>query len=133
MRFIDSNPDAITAMETADPSQPIVVLNMLRFRETALDGFGVDGMSGRDAFMRYGQMNAEDNVTYGAEPIWAGPAHNTIIGDEKWDLVLLVKYPSRQHFIDKLHDPVYLASAQVRAAALEDSRAVELTQFLPAQ
>ncbi|MEI8286576.1 MAG: DUF1330 domain-containing protein [Actinomycetes bacterium] len=133
MPSIDSNPDAIIAMEKADPNQPIIILNMLRFRETALEGFGVDGMSGRDAFFRYGQMNAEDNVTYGAEPIWAGPAHNTIIGDEKWDLVLLVKYPSRQHFIDKLNDPVYLASAQVRAAALEDSRAVELTQLLPAQ
>ena len=133
MPFIDSNPEALLAMESADPHQPVVILNMLRFRETALDGFGVDGMSGRDAFMRYGQMNAEDNVTYGAEPIWVGPAHNTIIGDEKWDLVLLVRYPSRQHFIDKLHDPVYLASAQVRAAALEDSRAIELTQILPAQ
>ena len=133
MPFIDSNPEALVAMGNADPIQPIVILNMLRFRENALEGFGVDGMSGRDAFMRYGQMNAEDDVTYGAEPIWVGPAHNTIIGDEKWDLVLLVRYPSRQHFIDKLNDAVYLESAQVRAAALEDSRAIELTQFLPAQ
>ncbi len=133
MPFIDSNPEALVAMGNADPTQPIVILNMLRFRETALEGFGVDGMSGRDAFMRYGQMNAEDDVTYGAEPIWVGPAHNTIIGDEKWDLVLLVRYPSRQHFIDKLNDATYLASAQVRAAALEASRAIELTQFLPAQ
>lgn len=133
MPFIDSNPEAILAMGNADPNQPIVILNMLRFRETAREGFGVDGMSGRDAFMRYGQMNNEDDVTYGAEPIWVGPAHNTIIGDEKWDLVLLVRYPSRQHFIDKLHDPVYLASAEVRAAALEDSRAIELTQLLPVQ
>lgn len=133
MPFIDSNPEALMAMGNADPTQPIVILNMLRFRETALKGFGVDGMTGRDAFMRYGQMNAEDDVTYGAEPIWVGAAHNTIIGDEKWDLVLLVRYPSRQHFIDKLNDATYLASAQVRAAALEDSRAIELTQFLPAQ
>jgi uncharacterized protein (DUF1330 family) len=119
-------------MQSADPNQSIVVLNLLRFRTVALDGFGVDGLSGNEAFRRYGEANAQDGVTYGAEPIWVGPAHNTIVGDEKWDLAILVRYPTRQHFIDKLHDPVYLGSAQIRAAALEDSRAIELTQFLPA-
>ena len=130
--FIDHNLEAIVAMQSADPNQSIVVLNLLRFRTVALDGFGVDGLSGSDAFRRYGEANAQDGVTYGAEPIWVGPAHNTIVGDEKWDLAILVRYPTRQHFIDKLHDPVYLGSAQIRAAALEDSRAIELTQFLPA-
>ena len=130
--FIDHNPEAIVAMQSADPNQSIVVLNLLRFRTVALDGFGVDGLSGSDAFRRYGEANAQDDVTYGAEPIWAGPAHNTIVGDEKWDLAILVRYPTRQHFIDKLQDPVYLNSTQIRAAALEDSRAIELTQFLPA-
>jgi uncharacterized protein (DUF1330 family) len=130
--FIDHNPEAIVAMQSADPNQSIVVLNLLRFRTVALDGFGVDGLSGNEAFRRYGEANAQDGVTYGAEPIWVGPAHNTIVGDEKWDLAILVRYPTRQHFIDKLHDPVYLGSAQIRAAALEDSRAIELTQFLPA-
>ncbi len=130
--FIDHNPEAIVAMQSADPNQSIVVLNLLRFRTVALDGFGVDGLSGSDAFRRYGEANAQDGVTYGAEPIWVGPAHNTIVGEEKWDLAILVRYPTRQHFIDKLHDPVYLGSAQIRAAALEDSRAIELTQFLPA-
>jgi uncharacterized protein (DUF1330 family) len=130
---IDHNPEALAAMQAADPNQSIVVLNLLRFREVALEGFGVDGLSGMDAFRRYGEANASDNVTYGAEPIWMGPAHNTIVGTEKWDLAILVRYPTRQHFIDKLHDPVYLESSNIRAAALEDSRAIELTQMLPMQ
>lgn len=133
MPSIDLNDDAIVAMQSADPTEPIVVLNLLRFREKALDGFGVDGMSGMQAFRRYGELNAEADVTYGSQPIWVGPAHNTIVGDEKWDLAILVRYPSRQHFIDKVRDPVYLESTSVRAAALEDSRAIELTQMIPPQ
>ena len=133
MKHINHNTEALEAMQAADPDQSIVVLNLLRFRDVALDGAGVDGLSGRDAFRRYGEVNASDNVTYGAQPIWMGPAHSTIIGDEKWDLAILVRYPTRQHFIDKLHDPVYLDSAKIRAAALEDSRAIELTQMLPPQ
>ena len=131
MEHISHNPEALAAMQDADPDQSIVILNLLRFRDVALEGFGVDGLSGRDAFRRYGEANAADNVTYGAQPIWMGPAHNTIIGDEKWDLAILVRYPTRQHFIDKLHDPVYLESSNIRAAALDDSRAIELTQMLP--
>lgn len=133
MPSIDLNDDAIVAMQSADPTEPIVVLNLLRFREKALDGFGVDGMSGMQAFRRYGELNAEADVTYGSQPIWVGPAHNTIVGDENWDLAILVRYPSRQHFIDKVRDPVYLESTSVRAAALEDSRAIELTQMIPPQ
>ena len=62
-----------------------------------------------------------------------GPAHRTIIGTEEWDLAILVRYPSRQHFIDKVSDPKYQEISKVRAAALADSSLIELTQLLPAQ
>ena len=127
---IEANELALAAMRTGDPDAPIVMLNMLKFREKALDGFGVDGMTGGEAFRRYGELNGANGVTYGAEPIWAGPAHHTIIGDEDWDLVILVRYPSRRHFLDKLADPTYREIARIRAAALADSRLVELTQLL---
>ncbi|MEI7755644.1 MAG: DUF1330 domain-containing protein [Actinomycetota bacterium] len=132
MFHIDANEEALEAMRQADPSQPIVMLNLLRFREQALDGFGVDGLTGLQAFQRYGQMNEADDVRYGSEPVWLGPAHRTIIGDEQWDLAILVRYPTRQHFIDKLDDPTYREISLVRAAALIDSRLIELTQLLPA-
>ena len=129
MAHIDPNPEALDAMRTADPAEPIVMLNMLKFRDVALPGFGVDGMSGRDAFMRYGALNDSSDVRYDNEPIWFGPAHRTVIGDEQWDLVILVRYPTRQHFIDKVSDPKYLEISKVRSAALADSRLVELTQL----
>ena len=132
MFHIDPNEEVLEAMRHADPSQPIVMLNLLRFRDQALEGFGVDGLTGLQAFQRYGQLNDADDVRFGSEPIWLGPAHRTIIGDEQWDLAILVRYPTRQHFIDKLDDPTYREISLVRAAALIDSRLIELTQLLPA-
>ena len=132
MFHIDANEEALEAMRQADPSQPIVMLNLLPFRDQALEGFGVDGLTGLQAFQRYGQLNEGEGVRFDSEPIWLGPAHRTIIGDEQWDVAILVRYPTRQHFIDKLDDPTYREISLVRAAALIDSRLIELTQLLPA-
>ena len=120
-------------MRQADPDEPVVMLNLLKFRERALTGFGVDGMSGQEAFRRYGELNNAANVRYDSDPVWLGSAHRTIIGTEEWDLAILVRYPSRQHFIDKVSDPKYQEISKVRAAALAASSLIELTQLLPAQ
>ena len=133
MQHLDVNDQALAEMRQADPAEPIVMLNLLKFRGRALEGFGVDGMSGQEAFRRYGELNNAADVRYDNEPIWLGPAHRTIIGDEDWDLAILVRYPSRQHFIDKVSDPKYQEVSKVRTAALADSRLIELTQLLPAQ
>ena len=132
MFHIDPNEEVLEAMRQADPSQSIVMLNLLRFRDQALEGFGVDGLTGQQAFQRYGQLNEGEGVRFDSEPIWLGLSNRTIIGDEQWDVAILVRYPTRQHFIDKLDDPTYREISLVRAAALIDSRLIELTQLLPA-
>lgn len=128
MSHVEPDQTVMNAMRAADPDEPVTMLNLLRFRERALPGFGVDEMSGRDAFWRYGALNHEAGVQYGSKPVWLGSAHRTVIGDEDWDLAILVSYPTRQHFIDKLADPKYQEIAKVRSAALADSRLIELTQ-----
>ena len=40
-------------MEGADPDEAVVMLNLLKYREVAEDGVGVNGMSGRDAYTMY--------------------------------------------------------------------------------
>ena len=132
MTHTEANEAAIEAMRALDPNESIIMLNLLKFRDKALDGFGVDGMSGGEAFRRYGELNDEEDVKFGSDPIWVGLAKNTIIGDEDWDLAILVRYPTRQHFIDKLDNAKYREIAKVRHAALLDSRAVELSQIIPA-
>ena len=133
MPHVEANDTAIDAMRLLDPSESIVMLNLLKFRDVALEGYGVDGMSGSQAFRRYGELNDAEDVKFGSEPIWMGLAKNTVIGDEDWDLALLVRYPSRQHFIDKLDNAKYREISKVREAALLDSRLVELTQLFSAQ
>ena len=133
MPHVEANDAALDAMRLLDPKESVVMLNLLKFRDVALEGYGVDGMSGSQAFRRYGELNDSEDVKFGSEPIWMGLAKNSIIGDEDWDLAILVRYPTRQHFIDKLDNAKYREIAQVRHAALLDSRLVELSQLFSTQ
>jgi uncharacterized protein (DUF1330 family) len=133
MPHVEANEAALDAMRLLDPNESVVMLNLLKFRDVALEGYGVDGMSGSQAFRRYGELNDAEDVKFGSEPIWMGLAKNTVIGDEDWDLAILVRYPSRQHFIDKLDNAKYREISKVREAALLDSRLVELSQLFSAQ
>ena len=133
MNYLEANDAAIDVMRALDPNESIVMLNLLKFRDNALEGFGVDGMTGGQAFRRYGELNDSEDVKFGSEPIWMGLAKNTVIGYEDWDLAILVRYPTRQHFIDKLDDSKYREISKVREAALLDSRLVELSQLFSAQ
>lgn len=125
--------DRLAAMATADQDQPVVMLNLLRYREQAEEGHGVDGLTGEEAYRRYGQAFAELQPRYGGEPIWMGRVGQTVIGpsDEDWDIAILVRYPERRRFVAMLRDPDYQAIAPMRAAALADSRLIEMTQLLP--
>ena len=131
MATVDFDAAALAAMAAGDPDQPVVMLNLLRYREVALSGHGVDGLTGREAYGVYGQRFAALNPRFGGEPIWMGRAANTVIGGEAWDLVMLVRYPTRRQFVAMLQDPDYQSIAPIRAAALADSRLVETTQLLP--
>ena len=72
MPHLEANDAAIDAMRTLDPTESIVMLNLLKFRDIALDGFGVDGMTGGQAFRRYGELNDSEDVKFGANPFgWA--------------------------------------------------------------
>lgn len=120
-------------MGRGDLDEPVVMLNLLRYREVAEDGHGVDGMEGQAAYRVYGKKFAELGPRFGGEPIWMGKAGASIIGedDEDWDIVILVRYPTRRQFVDMINDPDYQAIAPIRAAALADSRLIEMTQLLP--
>ena len=131
MAHVNTSPEALAEMAKGNLDEPVVMLNLIKFREIAEDGSGVDGMSGREAYSVYGQKFTALHPRFGGEPIWMGQANNTIIGDEDWDIVILVRYPTRRQFVEMMKDPDYQAIAPIRAAALEDSRLVEMGQLLP--
>jgi uncharacterized protein (DUF1330 family) len=131
MGIIHADYDVITQMLEGDPDEPVVMLNLLKYRDQAELGHGVDGLTGREAYGKYGQAFAELAPRFGGEPIWMGRGKHTVIGEEEWDIIILVRYPRRQLFVDMFNDPDYQAIAPMRAAALADSRLVESTQLLP--
>ncbi|MDP6351073.1 MAG: DUF1330 domain-containing protein [Alphaproteobacteria bacterium] len=132
METVNADREALAAMAGGDPDEPVVMLNLLRYRERAEAGYGVDGLSGREAYGIYGQRFAKEmGPKYGGEPIWMGRAHHSIIGSEEWDIVILVRYPARRLFLAMVNDPEYQAIAPIRAAALADSRLIEMSQLLP--
>ena len=130
---LHASTEQIDAVDEGDPDEPVVMLNLLKYREVAASGYGVDGMSGEDAYREYGRRFAELHPRFGGEPIWMGRAGHTAIGpaDEDWDIVILVRYPTRAQFVGMFRDPDYQAIAPIRAAALRDSRIIETTQLLP--
>jgi uncharacterized protein (DUF1330 family) len=125
--YIAIEESALSRLRSADPSQPVTLLNLLRFRAQALAGFGVDGLTGMEAFEEYGRLNAAEGVEHAGAVLWMGRGAATVIGSESWDLGVLVRYPTRQHFLDKMDDPKYRAIVGIRNAALADSRLLEFT------
>ena len=111
---------------SADVDGPIVMLNLLRFRERAA---GDEGMSGQESYQRYGQRFQAMQERYGATPIYIGEPKATVIGppDEEWDLMVVVEYPSLEAMVTMTQDPDYLEMASDRTNALLDSRLVLTT------
>lgn len=116
-------------LAASSSQEPIVMLNLLRFKERA-DGID-EGMSGREAYALYGEASAPFLAAVGGRLLSAVEASEVVIGpeQEEWDMALLVEYPSRERFLQMASDPGYLAIHEHRAAALADSRLIACTQL----
>jgi len=97
--------------------QPVIMINILKYREKARKG----NESGVSAYERYGQNVIPFMKKVGAQLLWRGKVNSTLIGDSKEqpDTILLVRYPTLQHFIDMTSDPEYVKVSEDRSIALE--------------
>ena len=131
MSHVHADKAALSNMAAGNPDEPVYMLNMLKYREEAAPGAGVDGMTGEAAYRVYGEKFQALHDRFGGEPVWMGRAANTVIGSEDWDIVILVHYPTRRQFVAMFESEDYQAIAPIRAAALADSRLIETSQLLP--
>lgn len=110
---------------------PILMLNLLRFNERAVypDGGEHAPCSGREAYARYSRTALAKVHGVGGEVQLAANAHMALIAPEgeRWDQLLLVRYPSPEAFLAMLGDPEYQAATVHRTAALADSRLIATT------
>ncbi|HET8849548.1 MAG TPA: DUF1330 domain-containing protein [Marinobacter sp.] len=113
-------------LEETPKNHPVVMLNLLRFRDRAEYVDESLDCSGRDAYKRYMREAAECVRAVGAEVIWSGRSVGSLIAppDESWDQVLLVRYPSIDAFLAMIESSEYRGVVKHRTAALEDSRLV---------
>ncbi|MBI2388107.1 MAG: DUF1330 domain-containing protein [Deltaproteobacteria bacterium] len=114
----------------APDDRPIVMLNLLRFRDVAdyPEPRPAD-VTGREAYSRYGRAVMPLLLEVGGQPLWMGKARASVIAPdgESWDEVLLVHYPSRSAFVRMVTSDAYQAIMHHRTAALSDSRLIETT------
>jgi uncharacterized protein (DUF1330 family) len=111
-------------LQAASGEQPVVMLNLLRFKDSA---DGVDaGVSGLEAYARYGAAAAPFLAGVGGRVLMAVQARSMVIGPAalEWDMAILVEYPSAKKFLEMASDPEYLQIHAHRDAALADSRLI---------
>ena len=111
MSGIQSNAEQFAALEeTAQTNEkPVVMLNLLKFKQ--------DG--GPEAYLRYVSETGPFVKAVGAEVLFFGKTGELLYGDETWDAVLLVRYPSRKAFLEMASNPDYLKTHAYRVKALE--------------
>ena len=91
----------VRGLETVERDKPVVMLNLMRFRERSLDGDG----SGWDAYLRYSALTVPMIKARGGTLLWTGNAEAVALGAEagnQWDYVALVYYPTLAAFIDMM-------------------------------
>ena len=91
----------IRGLQALDRQRPVVMVNLMRFRDRSLDGDG----SGWDAYLRYSALTVPMIKARGGNLLWTGEAKMVALGSEvgqSWDYIALVSYPSVAAFIDMM-------------------------------
>jgi hypothetical protein len=81
----------VKGLQALDPLAPVVMVNLMRFRECSLDGDG----SGWDAYLRYSALTVPMIKARGGTLLWTGDAKAVALGIEAgntWDYLALVYY-----------------------------------------
>lgn len=133
MPAIDPDPQKLRVFAGQGES-PIVMINLLRFREQAAypPGSSETPCTGREAYGRYAVTALQQVREVGGRVVWQGGVLNALIAEpgEEWDEASLVEYPSPKAFLEMVSRPAYLEAAVHRTAALVDSRLIATTTRL---
>jgi uncharacterized protein (DUF1330 family) len=128
MSSVEPSEAQLARLLDLEDGKPIVMINLLRYRERAAYEPGADDepCSGREAYERYGMYVLPLLARVGGRIRWRGDARAVVIGpaDEHWDEVLLVEYPSRSAFVSMVTSEDYRAIMHHRTAAISDSRLI---------
>lgn len=104
-------PEAVQTLTKSTELGKVVMLNLLKFKPAG----------GAASYAEYARRVTPILERIGAKIIFAGPVTSTVIGDQSWDSILLVEYPSRKVFVDMATSAEYQAIHHFRDEALDCS------------
>lgn len=133
--YIEPTHEAGRALFMRGIKGPLVMLNLLRFREVA-DYSGTPALapdsaiSGADAFKLYVDHTLPFLKESGGELLFLGEGGQFFIGpeNERWDIAMLVRQASLDSFVAFASNPAYLEGLGHRTAAIIDSRLLPLVE-----
>jgi len=124
------NPSQVKEMQNDGPEGPIVMVNLLKFREHAVyyDTRETD-LSGREAYDLYAVKIGSLILKHGGEIIFAGDTTFMALGEANplWDEVALALYPTRRALFDMSTSKEWLEISVHREAGLEGQLNIETT------
>jgi len=112
MKFIEPTGDQIKQFMRLPDEGPVVMVNLLKFKP--------DGGAG--SYAKYAEATAKFLAEVGGRLVYRGRYRMPVIGDEDWDEILLVEYPSIAAFFEMMRNEDYRAVTHYRTEALIDSR-----------
>ncbi len=129
MKTIDPIPGKIKELlQTVDENAPIVMVNLLKFKEQAQydEGSTHSACSGEQAYQRYTDVAFDKIKQAGGSVSFVSTSMGTLIGpeDESWDKVILVKYPSFRAFLAMIMADEYQAASVHRTASMDNARLI---------
>lgn len=129
MDSIQPSKEQMSALASGDPDQPLVMINLLKYRDVAAyaDDADFPACSGKEAYLRYGAVAMQKVMGLGGRLLLGVEMQQVFIGNEndEWDDVMIVYYPSRSAFLTMLQMPDYQAAHVHRDAGLLRTRLLQ--------
>lgn len=109
---INPTGQSMKAFLEAAPDEPVVMLNLLRFRE-----------GGRERYEEYLAHFGGYAREVGAEVLYYAEGAPALVAEDgqAWDAVLLVSYPTRRSFSEMVRNPRYQEGTHLRDEALVEA------------
>ena len=122
----------VEALMADDSGDPVVMLNLLKFRATAVypDGRPTD-LTGRQAYDLYATAMQKVIEENGGKVLFGGDIASLVIGEvgDLLDTCILVEYPSAAAFAAIVTSPEVAEIGVHRAAGLEGQLLIRATQL----
>jgi uncharacterized protein (DUF1330 family) len=121
-------PEQIQELMNGPEDTPVVMLNLLSFKQDA-DG-GNEGMTGQESYARYGGNMRKFVESKGGRFIWSGRVDSMVIGesDADFQVIALVEYPSRKAFLEIASSPHVAEIGQDRKKGLAGQWLIATTE-----